>query len=104
MVRELLVGRPSKYGDEFRRDAVALAREGARSGRSIAAVARELGVNHETLRTWVREAEAAGARAGGVSADEREELKRLRKRVAELEVEKEILRKAAAYFAKEMDR
>ena len=96
------MARPSKYGDEFRRDAVALVRS---SGRTYASVARELGVNHETLRTWCREAEEAEAQAGvGLAASEREELKRLRKRVAELETEKEILRKAAAYFAKEMDR
>jgi transposase len=60
--------------------------------------------NHETLRTWVREAEQAEAGAGGLSASEREELKRLRRRVSGLETEKKILRKAAAYFAKEMDR
>jgi transposase len=67
-------------------------------------------VNHETLRGWVNAAKRAeqdtavggGGGAGGqVSAAEREELNRLRKRVAELELEKDILRKAAAYFAKE---
>jgi transposase len=73
-------------------------------------VGRELGVNHETLRNWVNAAKradetAAGSGHGGeVSADERDELRRLRKKVAELELEKEILRKAAQYFAKEMGR
>ncbi|MYS82066.1 MULTISPECIES: transposase [Streptomycetaceae] len=51
------MGRPSKYTDEFRRDAVALYRASVGS-RSIASVASELGVNHETLRGWVRQAEA----------------------------------------------
>jgi transposase len=102
------VPRPSKYPEQFRRDAVDLVRS---SGRSLREVGQELGVNHETLRNWVnaaKTAEAAGrvrGRAGDpVDADEREELRRLRKKVAELEVEKEILRKAAAYFAKEMGR
>ena len=93
----------SKYPEQFRRDAVALARS---SDRPLRQVARELGVNHETLRNWVRTAEQAqaAAPAGGVSAEERQELRELRKRVAELELEKDILRKAAAYFAKEMGR
>jgi transposase len=102
------VPRPSKYPEEFRRDAVELFRS---SGRTIREVGRELGVNHETLRNWVkaaRQAEQAGPdrpeRGGQVSTDEREELRRLRKKVAELELEKEILRKAAQYFAKEMGR
>jgi transposase-like protein len=76
-----------------------------------ALVGRELGVNHETLRNWVnaaRRAEQAGSgggdRSGEVSAGQRDELRRLRKKVAELELEKEILRKAAQYFAKEMGR
>lgn len=67
-------------------------------------------VNHETLRNWVNAAKTADAagrvrgRSGEpVDADEREELRRLRKQVAELQVEKEILRKAA-YFAREMGR
>jgi transposase len=104
-----LVPRPSKYSEEFRRDAVELVRS---SGRTLRDVGRELGVNHETLRNWVNAAKRAdqdgsGGRGGGedeVSPGEREELRRLRRKVAELELEKEILRKAAAYFAKEMGR
>jgi transposase len=74
-------------------------------------IGRELGVNHETLRNWVNAAKRAEQAAAGqrqaveeISADEREELRRLRKKVAELELEKEILRRAAQYFAKEMGR
>ncbi|MFI0791577.1 transposase [Micromonospora rubida] len=100
--------RPSKYPEQFRRDAVDLVRS---SGRSLREVGQELGVNHETLRNWVNAAKTTDAVGRGrgrgeepVSADERDELRRLRKKVAELEVEKEILRKAAAYFAKEMGR
>lgn len=100
--------RPSKYPDEFRRDAVELVLSSPQ--RTVAEIARELGVNQETLRLWVkaerdRRSSAGRGRAGDeVSAEERDELRRLRKRVAELELEKEILRKAAAYFAKEMGR
>ena len=103
--KDVLVPRPSKYPEQFRRDAVELVRS---SGRSLREVGKELGVNHETLRNWVTAAKRAeaGQRAGAesISADEREELRRLRKKVAELELEKEILRKAAQYFAKETGR
>jgi transposase len=95
-------GRPSLFSEEFQRDAVALVRSG---NRSIPQVAEELGVNRETLRYWVRRAEKNEALASaGVGVDELEELKRLRRENAELKVEKEILRKAAQYFAKEMGR
>lgn len=100
--------RPSKYPEQFRQDAVELVRS---SGRTLRDVGRELGVNHETLRNWVNAAKRAEQQSVAgrgsdeqVSADEREELRRLRKKVAELELEKEILRKAAQYFAKEMGR
>lgn len=101
------LGRPSKYTEEFRRDAVELVRS---SGRPINEVARELGMSHQTLRNWVRRQEkpaqpqGAVAGAGLSAADKDAEIARLRAEVAELRVEKEILRKAAAYFAKEMDR
>lgn len=92
-----------RYSAEFRADAVALARS---SDRPLAQVARDLGVNHETLRSWVRrtEREAASASTGGLSAAEREELRSLRRRVKVLEEEKEILCKATAFFVKEMNR
>ncbi|GAA0910699.1 transposase [Pseudonocardia zijingensis] len=96
------MGRRSKYPEEFRRNAAQLALDG---GRSIRDVARELGVNHETLRNWV-EALRRERRDGpaAVSGEERAELARLRRRVAELELEKEVLRKAAVFFARETDR
>ncbi|MFC9331646.1 transposase [Kitasatospora sp. NPDC057015] len=96
------MGRPSKYSDEFRCDAVALYRA-AGGGRTFAALAKEIGVNHETLRNWVRAADAeTAAPAPTLNDGERAELARLRKAEREWQVEKEILRRAAAYFAREM--
>lgn len=99
------MGRLSPYSEEFRADAVRLVLDSA-PPRSINEVAVELGLNRETLRSWVRRAgkEKAAEAAGGVSAVEREELKALRRRVKVLEEEKEILRKATAFFVKEMNR
>ncbi|MYW64406.1 transposase [Streptomyces sp. SID8379] len=92
----------SRYSEEFKQDAIKLV---ASTGRSINSVAKELGVNTESLRKWVRAAETATGGAGEpMNPAEREELKRLRKQVRELELEKEILKKAAQYFAKEMSR
>lgn len=103
------MARPSKYPEQFQRDAVELVRS---TGRPIKHVAVELGIGPEALRLWVRKAEAADAAVAAsgprgeapLSADERAELRRLRARLAEVEKEKEILRRAAAYFAREMDR
>ncbi|MER5639717.1 transposase [Kitasatospora sp. NPDC002227] len=96
----------ARYSGEFKRDAVALVES---SGRRVSAVARELGVNPESLRQWVARSHAQGGASGvggegPLTPSEREELRRLRKQVRELELEKEILRKAAQYFAKEMGR
>ena len=86
------------YTDDFKRDAVALVTE---QGYKIAEAARSLGIGVNLLGRWRREfaEEASGIR---LSADEREELKRLRKEVRMLRMEKEILKKASQYFAKEM--
>jgi transposase len=74
------------------------------SGRPIAQIAEELGINRETLRTWVRQAQAdRGQRTDLLSTDERQELKRLRKELAELRRANEILKAASAYFAQELD-
>ena len=94
--------RVSKYSEEFRRQAAMLVVDGHRPVREVA---RELDVNHETLRNWVAALRRARARPGGpVGVDERAELARLRRRVAELELEKEILKKAAVFFARETGR
>uniref|UniRef100_UPI0004C4F2EA transposase n=1 Tax=Streptomyces sp. NRRL B-1347 TaxID=1476877 RepID=UPI0004C4F2EA len=86
---------------EFKRDAVGLVRS---SGRPVAEVARELGVSTEGLGTWVSQAKAdrGGGPAGALTSAEREELKRLRKELAEAKKANEILVKAAAFFAKEI--
>ena len=95
------MGRPSRYPEEFRREAVQLALS---SDESRAAVARRLGVNETSLRNWVAAHLAEEARQSdplAVTASEFEELRRLRREVAELRTERDILRKAAAYFAQE---
>ena len=95
------MGRPSRYPEEFRREAVQLALS---SEESRAAVARRLGVNETSLRNWVAAHLAEEARQSdplAVRPSEFEELRRLRREVAELRTERDILRKAAAYFAQE---
>ena len=91
------MGRRSHYPEEFRREAVRLV---LTTDKSAAQVARDLGISDKTLGNWVR-VEQEKARPGALSEDERLELKRLRKENSELKTEREILRRAAAYVAKE---
>jgi len=86
------------YSIEFRAEAVRLLRS---SGRSIPQLARELGVSEQSLRNWSRQLDVDDGRAPGLTTDEREELRRLRREVKTLTEEREILKKAAAFFAKE---
>lgn len=89
------------YPPEFRREAVRLVQE---SGKSRRQIARELDISTETLRQWVKQAELdAGLRHDGLTSDETEEVRQLRREVKALRDEREILKKAAAFFAKETD-
>jgi transposase len=72
-------------------------------GNTVRGVARDLGVSNETLRGWVKQTRVDAGEAAGLTTDEREELTRLRRRVRTLETEREILKKAAAFFARETD-
>jgi transposase len=89
------------YPEEFRREAVRLARLGDKPQRRLA---KDLGISDVSLRRWIREEQAAGGeRPGGLSSDEREELARLRDENAKLRMEREILRTPAVFFAMEDD-
>ncbi len=87
-----------KYPDDFKREAVALVTE---QGYSIAAAARSLGISDGVLSRWKQE-QALQASGVALSQDEREELRRLKRENRTLLMEKEILKKASAYFAREM--
>jgi transposase len=90
------------YPAEFRREAVELVRS---SGRPIPRIADELGVSPQSLRSWVRQGRLdGGERRDGLTSDEREGLRRLRRENKRLEQEREILKTAAAFFARETDR
>jgi transposase len=88
------------YPEEFKRDAVGL----VRSGRSVPDVAAALGVSQGSLRNWVKRDQLdRQERDDGLTSDERAELRELRRRVRRLEQEREILKRAAACFARETE-
>lgn len=104
------MGRKSPYPEEFRKDAVALYRASG-GKRTYAAVAADPGITGETLRTWVRKdaGRPAPGPPGGTALSPAEELARLRaenkrllKAEKEWQLEREILRRAAAYFARQV--
>jgi transposase len=89
------------YPPKFREEAVRLVKE---RGMKQADVVQQLGIAAETLRRWVLQSEIDEGEREGLSTTEREELQRLRREVGVLREEREILRKAATFFAQETNR
>lgn len=89
---------PAPHPPEFRQRAVELARSGVKP---IAATAKDLGISESCLRNWLAQADRDEGKREGLTSEERKELAALRRDKRRLEVENEILRRAAAYFARE---
>ncbi len=101
-----MAGKRRQFTAEFKVEAVRMA---ADSGKPISQVARELGIRADMLRTWKRQAESrAGLAPGdvfpgnGKLTSQEEEIRQLRREVERLKQEREILKKAAAFFAREV--
>lgn len=89
------------YPPEFRAEAVRLVQEGGRTPRQLAA---DLGCSEEAIRTWVKQAQFdAGQRTDGLTTAERAELRQLRAENRVLRMARDLLKKAAAFFAKESE-
>lgn len=98
---------PRKYTNEMRERAVRMVFElreqtGQKTG-TIARVADRLGVNRESLRTWVRQAEVDGGQRPGTTSAEAQRIAELEREVGELRRANEILKAASAFFARELD-
>ena len=90
---------PVPFPSEFRQRAIELART---SDKPLGDVATELGISRSCLQNWIRQDKAdAGDNSSGLSGAERKELAELRKRNRQLEMENDVLKRAAAYFARE---
>ena len=90
---------PAPHPPEFRRRAVDLARQGSKP---VAELAKELGISESCLRNWMTQADAdENGSASRLTSVEKKELAELRKKTRQLEMENEILKRAAAYFARE---
>jgi transposase len=87
---------PKKYPPEFKRDVVTVARRG---DLSVAEVAVDFGVAEESVRRWMKQADVDDGIKDGQTTSEQAEVVQLRRRMRRLEMENEILRRAAAYFA-----
>ena len=85
---------------EFRREAVKLMRD---SDKPVSQLAKDLGVSENTLRNWSRQADVDAGEREGLTSEQLEELRRLRRENRTLQMEREVLKKAAAFFARESE-
>ena len=92
-------GATSRYTPEFKAEAVRLVRSA--TDKPASQIARELGVSDNALRSWVKQAQIDHGEREGLTTEEREELRRLRKENKVLRQEREILKKATVFFARE---
>ena len=74
------------------------------SGKPVGELARDLGVSEQSLRNWRRQAQVDSGEREGLSSEQLEELRRLRRENRTLQAEREVLKKAAAFFARESER
>jgi transposase len=89
---------PGPYSKEFRAETVALLRG---SGKTPPQLWAELGISPQTIRNWARQIDVDAGAQAGLTSPERDELRRLRRELKTVTEEREILRKAAVFFAKE---
>jgi transposase len=89
---------PAPHPIEFRQRAVELARKG---GKTVAQLAKDLGISESCLRNWMNQADTDDNGGAKLTSAEKKELAELRKKARQLELENEILKRAAAYFARE---
>ena len=88
------------FSPEFKAETVELVRS---SGKSIPQICSDLDLTETTVRNWVRQAQVDSGEREGLSSDERDELRRLRAENKTLKMERDLLKKAAAFFAKDSD-
>jgi transposase len=88
-----------RFTDEYKAEVVALVRS---SGKTIPEISRDLDLTETAVRDWVKQAEVDGGTRSGLTTDERAELTQLRREVRVLQEERTILKKAAAFFAREI--